>query len=49
MNLLKKEAINFFNFVRDNFYVDGSPKLRPFDYDKYKSSTIEEVYEIYLK
>ena len=43
----EKDMISFGNFIRDNYYGIGAPKLSSYKPDKYPSATIEEIYVIW--
>ena len=40
-------AIAFGNFIRDNYYGVGSPKLQSYHPEKFPSGTVEEIYQIF--
>jgi len=42
-----KDLIEFGNFIRDNFYTDGSPKYHPYS-PIFESGDIEHVFITWL-
>ncbi len=38
------EMLSFGYFLRDNFYVDGSPKLKSYNTNKYPHSLMPEIF-----
>ena len=38
------DMINFGNFIRDNYYVAGSPKMLSYHPEKYPHGKIDEIY-----
>lgn len=41
------DMISFGNFIRDNYYGVGAPKLQSYNPGKYPSGTIEEIFIIW--
>jgi len=39
-----EEMIDFGNFIRDNYYVAGSPKMLSYHPDKYPHAKVEEIF-----
>ncbi len=44
----KKDMISFGNFIRDNYYGVGSPRLISYEPDKRPHGTIEDIYKFWL-
>lgn len=42
----QNDMIAFGNFIRDNYYVDGSPHMQPYT-DKYPKGTIDDIFVIW--
>ncbi len=42
-----KEMIAFGNFIRNNYYGAGAPKLLSYNITKYPSGTIEDIFAIW--
>lgn len=40
----EEHMISFGEFIRSNFYGDGSPRLISYDITKYDNGTIEEIF-----
>ncbi len=43
----EKEMLSFGNFIRDNYYGVGAPKLMSYNPVKYPHATIEEIFIIW--
>lgn len=41
------DMISFGNFIRDNYYGVGAPKLQSYDPVKYPHGTIEDIFVIW--
>jgi len=41
------EMIAFGNFIRDNYYVAGTPEMQPYDKVKYIKGNVEDIYVIW--
>lgn len=42
-----EDTISFGNFIRDNYYVDGSPKMVSYHPQKYPSASVEDIFKIW--
>lgn len=42
----QNDMIVFGNFIRDNYYVDGSPHMQPYE-NKYPKGTIDEIFIVW--
>lgn len=42
-----REMVDFGNFIRDNYYGVGAPKLISYDHTKYPHGTIEDIFVIW--
>lgn len=45
----RDEVILFGNFIRDNYYGVGAPKLMSYNTQKFPHGTIEEIFVIWQK
>lgn len=43
-NFSSDDMISFGNFIRDNFYVNGSPMLLTLNPSKYPNANIDEIF-----
>ena len=41
------EMIAFGNFIRDNYYVAGTPEMQPYNKEKYIKGNVEDIYVIW--
>lgn len=45
----KEDVISFGNFIRDNYYGVGAPKLMSYNPQKFPHGTIEQIFVIWHK
>jgi hypothetical protein len=43
------KMIDFGNFIRDNYYVAGTPKMLSYHPEKYPHAKVEEIFDIWSK
>ncbi len=44
-----KDMLRFANFLRDNFFTDGGPNYNPYNRERFKSGTTEDVFLYWLE